>query len=205
SKATVFTLPNVDSPSDAVFYSFFTSQSHSPQLENEDLKQIDADYLGEMDLKWHMAMLTIRARRFLQKTERNLELHSDETDDTMPQSPVYDRYKSSEGYHAVPPPNTRTFIPLKPNLVFNDAPNVSETVTSVVNVESSSNMAGYKMEHFRGMTYDKESFKKLKAVEVSGSESTQENPTSDPNEISEEDVQNMLEIVPVFEFNVEAL
>nr|GFD44412.1 hypothetical protein [Tanacetum cinerariifolium] len=62
------------------------------------------------------------------------------------------------------------------------------------------NMAGYKMEHFKGMTYDK-----LKAVEVSGSESTQDTPTIDPKEMSEEDVKNMLEIVPVTEFKVEAL
>nr|GEV35274.1 hypothetical protein [Tanacetum cinerariifolium] len=50
-----------------------------------------------------------------------------------------------------------------------------------------------------------ESFKKLKAVDVSGSDSTQETPTNDPKEMSEEDVQNMLEIVPVSEFKVEAL
>nr|GEV67584.1 hypothetical protein [Tanacetum cinerariifolium] len=43
-----------------------------PQLDNEDLKQIDADDLEEMDLKWQMAMLTKRARKFLQKTRRNL-------------------------------------------------------------------------------------------------------------------------------------
>nr|GEX43906.1 ribonuclease H-like domain-containing protein [Tanacetum cinerariifolium] len=71
-QALVSTLPNVDSLSDAVIYSFFASQSNSPQLENEDLKQIDADYLEEMDLKWQMAMLIMRARRFLQKTRRNL-------------------------------------------------------------------------------------------------------------------------------------
>nr|GEZ71176.1 hypothetical protein [Tanacetum cinerariifolium] len=57
------------------------------------------------------------------------------------------------------------------------------------------NMTGYKMEHFRDMTYDKESFKKLKAVKVSGSNSTQETPSNDPKEMSKEDVQNMLEIV----------
>nr|GEX40453.1 hypothetical protein [Tanacetum cinerariifolium] len=34
-----------------------------PQLDNEDLKQIDVDDLKEMDLKWQMAMLTMRARR----------------------------------------------------------------------------------------------------------------------------------------------
>nr|GEU88921.1 hypothetical protein [Tanacetum cinerariifolium] len=67
------------------------------------------------------------------------------------------------------------------------------------------NMVGYKIEHFRGMTYDKESFKKLKVVKVSGSHSTQDSPTHDPKEISEEDVKNMLEIVLLSEFKVEAL
>nr|GFB71087.1 hypothetical protein [Tanacetum cinerariifolium] len=41
-------------------------------MDNEDLKQIDADDLEEMDLKWQIAMLTMRARKFLQKTGRNL-------------------------------------------------------------------------------------------------------------------------------------
>nr|GFA43505.1 hypothetical protein [Tanacetum cinerariifolium] len=53
------TLPNVDSLSNDVIYSFFASQSSSSQLDNEDLKQIDADDLKEMDLKWQMAMLTM--------------------------------------------------------------------------------------------------------------------------------------------------
>nr|GEZ46886.1 hypothetical protein [Tanacetum cinerariifolium] len=36
------------------------------------MKQIDVDDLEEMDLRWQMAMLTMRARRFLQKTGINL-------------------------------------------------------------------------------------------------------------------------------------
>nr|GEW17451.1 hypothetical protein [Tanacetum cinerariifolium] len=64
--------PNIDSLSNAVIFSFFSSQSTSPQLDDEDLKQIDVDDLEEIDLRWQMAMLTIRARRFLQKTGRNL-------------------------------------------------------------------------------------------------------------------------------------
>nr|GEU76537.1 putative ribonuclease H-like domain-containing protein [Tanacetum cinerariifolium] len=56
-------LPNVDSLSNAVIYSFFASQSTSPQFDNEDLKQIDVDDLKEMDLRWQMVMLTMRARR----------------------------------------------------------------------------------------------------------------------------------------------
>nr|GEY92835.1 putative ribonuclease H-like domain-containing protein [Tanacetum cinerariifolium] len=63
TKVHVSDLPSVDNLSDVVFYSFFTSQSNSLQLDNDDLKQIDADDLEEMDLKWQMAMLTMRARR----------------------------------------------------------------------------------------------------------------------------------------------
>nr|GEV61580.1 DNA-directed DNA polymerase [Tanacetum cinerariifolium] len=72
TKFSASTLPNVDFLSNAVIYSFFASQSSSPQLDNEDLKQIDADDLEEMELKWQMAMLTMRARKFLQKTDINL-------------------------------------------------------------------------------------------------------------------------------------
>nr|GEW54168.1 reverse transcriptase domain-containing protein [Tanacetum cinerariifolium] len=71
AKVLVSALPNVDTLSDAVIYSFFASQSNSPHLDNDDLNQINADDLKEMDLKWQMAMLTMRARRFLQKTGRN--------------------------------------------------------------------------------------------------------------------------------------
>nr|GEY25137.1 hypothetical protein [Tanacetum cinerariifolium] len=63
AKLNAATLLNVDSLSNAVIYSFIASQSSSPQLDNEDLKQIDVDDLKEMDLKWQMAMLTMRARR----------------------------------------------------------------------------------------------------------------------------------------------
>nr|GEW43572.1 hypothetical protein [Tanacetum cinerariifolium] len=63
AKIPVSVLLNVDTLSNVVIYSFFVSQSTSPQLDNDDLKQIDADDLEEMDLKWQMAMLTVRARK----------------------------------------------------------------------------------------------------------------------------------------------
>ncbi|GJU81086.1 hypothetical protein Tco_0371652 [Tanacetum coccineum] len=50
----------------------YAIQSNSAQLDNEDLKQIDLDDLEEMDIKWQMIMLTMRVRRFLKKTGRNL-------------------------------------------------------------------------------------------------------------------------------------
>nr|GFC47201.1 hypothetical protein [Tanacetum cinerariifolium] len=51
TKLSASTLPNVDSLSNVVIYSFFASQSSSPQLDNEDLKQTDVDDLEEIDLK----------------------------------------------------------------------------------------------------------------------------------------------------------
>ncbi|GJZ98262.1 hypothetical protein Tco_0670715 [Tanacetum coccineum] len=54
---------NVDNLSDAVICAFFSSQPNNPQLVNEDLQQLHPDDLEEMDLRWQMAMLTMRARR----------------------------------------------------------------------------------------------------------------------------------------------
>ncbi|GJW29835.1 ribonuclease H-like domain-containing protein [Tanacetum coccineum] len=70
---------NTDSMSDDVIYSFFANQSNSPQLNDKDLQQIDADDLEEMDLKWQMAMLTMRARRFLNKTGKKISSNGSET------------------------------------------------------------------------------------------------------------------------------
>ncbi|GJV16609.1 putative ribonuclease H-like domain-containing protein [Tanacetum coccineum] len=65
--------------SDAMIYSFFANQSNSPQLNNEDIQQIDADDLEGMDLKWQMAMLTMRGKRFLNKTGRKINANGSET------------------------------------------------------------------------------------------------------------------------------
>nr|GEU58427.1 hypothetical protein [Tanacetum cinerariifolium] len=285
-KVLVSALTNVDTLSSAIIYSFFASQSNSPQLDNDDLKQIDADDLKEMDLKWQMTIydwsfqaeeeptnytlmaftyssssssdnevdscskactkayatlqsyydkltndltksqfdvisyktglesvkarilvyqqnetvfeeditllkldvqlrdnaLVVLRQKFkkaeqerddlklklekFQTSSKNLiqllasqtndktrlgydnhvfassmfdcdEIISSEFDVSMPASPIYDRYQSGEGYHAVPLPYTRTFMPPKPDLVFHDAPNVNETIHTAFNVELS--------------------------------------------------------------------
>ncbi|GJU09774.1 hypothetical protein Tco_1132170 [Tanacetum coccineum] len=233
---------NTDSMGDDVIYSFFANQSNSPQLDNEDLQQIDVDDLEEMDLKWQMAMLTMRARRFLNKTRRKINSRYDgvyqakegpknyalmaytsqvlqddykknevvfkedikilkldvklrdneltelrkkvekvkkERDDlklTLEKienssknisklleiqvsdkfktgvgydsqvvdsqvfdSQVNDKHKTGEGYHAIPPPYTRNFMPPKPNLVLVDKEEYvfSESITSVPVVTAS--------------------------------------------------------------------
>ncbi|GJT14788.1 hypothetical protein Tco_0873494 [Tanacetum coccineum] len=41
---------------------------------SEDLEQLHPDDLEEMDLQWEMAMLTIRARRFIKRTGKKLDI-----------------------------------------------------------------------------------------------------------------------------------
>nr|GEX37959.1 hypothetical protein [Tanacetum cinerariifolium] len=174
-KLPVSSLPNVNSLSNA----------------------IDVDDLGEMDLIWQMAMLTMQARRFLQKTDRNLgangptsmgfdmskvkcynchrkghfarecrspkdqeELvllsHREGQFQLIPLPRMLwslnvlvhevmtgvikqrrSLFQPSGGYHAVPPPYTGTFMPPKPDLVFNTVPTVVETNHIAFNVQLS--------------------------------------------------------------------
>ncbi|GKA91435.1 ribonuclease H-like domain-containing protein [Tanacetum coccineum] len=58
---------------DEVVCSFFAQQTSSSPLDNEDLQQIDQDDLEELDIRWQVAMLTVRVQRFIQKTGRNLD------------------------------------------------------------------------------------------------------------------------------------
>ncbi|GJW85335.1 ribonuclease H-like domain-containing protein [Tanacetum coccineum] len=64
-----------DNLSDAMICAFLASQPNSPQLTREDIEQIDPDDLEEMDLQWEMAMVAIRARRFIQRTGRKLDVN----------------------------------------------------------------------------------------------------------------------------------
>nr|GEW91297.1 ribonuclease H-like domain-containing protein [Tanacetum cinerariifolium] len=70
--------PSASSYADDVMFSFFASQSNTPQLDNEDLEQIDTDDLEEMDLKWQVDMITIRVKKFMTKTRRNLNFNGKE-------------------------------------------------------------------------------------------------------------------------------
>nr|GEU99688.1 hypothetical protein [Tanacetum cinerariifolium] len=121
------------------------------KLHTSPLPNIDVDDLEEIDLRWQMAMLTMRARRkghfarecrspkdprrpdtvepqrrtiFVEPLTSNaLVSQCDESDcESWPPSNLYDRFQPSGGYHVVPPPYTRTFMPAKPDLVFNIAP-----------------------------------------------------------------------------------
>ncbi|GJX53971.1 putative ribonuclease H-like domain-containing protein [Tanacetum coccineum] len=55
-----------------LMFSFFTDQSSGPQLDDEDLEQLDQDNLEEMDIKWQVAMLSVRVKHFYKKSGRKL-------------------------------------------------------------------------------------------------------------------------------------
>nr|GEU29731.1 hypothetical protein [Tanacetum cinerariifolium] len=110
----------------------------------DNLKQIHPDDMEEMDLRWKIAMLTMRAIRFLERTGRKLTVNGNETisfdksnvSDQAEEGPNYalmaflslnsdskivDNCKKGLGYknyNAVPPPYIGNFMPLTPDLSF---------------------------------------------------------------------------------------
>nr|GFD13759.1 hypothetical protein [Tanacetum cinerariifolium] len=55
---------------DEVIHSFFKNQSSAPQLDYDDLEQINDDDMEKMDLKWQVAM---RIKKFYKRTGRKLQ------------------------------------------------------------------------------------------------------------------------------------
>ncbi|GJX57757.1 ribonuclease H-like domain-containing protein [Tanacetum coccineum] len=59
-------------------YSLLANQSSCPQLDHEDLEQIDEYDLEEMDLKWQVAMISMKIKKFYKKTDRKLQFDAKE-------------------------------------------------------------------------------------------------------------------------------
>nr|GEZ02979.1 hypothetical protein [Tanacetum cinerariifolium] len=65
--------------SDAIVYAFLANQPNGSQLMHEDLKQIHEYDLEEIDLKWQLALLSMRAKRFFQKTGKKITINGSDT------------------------------------------------------------------------------------------------------------------------------
>ncbi|GJU77471.1 hypothetical protein Tco_1274541 [Tanacetum coccineum] len=65
--------------SDDTVYAFLVSQPNGSQLVYKDLEQIHEDDIEEMDLKWQLALLSMRTRRFFQKTGRKITINGSDT------------------------------------------------------------------------------------------------------------------------------
>ncbi|GJY37013.1 putative ribonuclease H-like domain-containing protein [Tanacetum coccineum] len=65
--------------SDATLYAFLSTQPKGSQLVHKDLEQLHDDDLEEIDLKWNMALLSMRARKFYQRTRRKIIIDGSNT------------------------------------------------------------------------------------------------------------------------------
>ncbi|GKE40502.1 hypothetical protein Tco_1463907 [Tanacetum coccineum] len=72
------------------------STPNSPQLDDKDLEQIDHDDLEEMDLKWQVAMLSMRVKKFYKKTGKKLIFNGKEPSTKKSRKQGDARYKSRE-------------------------------------------------------------------------------------------------------------
>nr|GEX65601.1 hypothetical protein [Tanacetum cinerariifolium] len=146
AKIHVSALPNVITLSNVVIYSFFASQSSSPQLENDDLKQIDADDLEEMDLKWKIAMSPkdIRRNGAAEPQRRNVPVETSTSNALVSQCDgvgshdwSFQADEEPTNYAFIAFTSSRTFMPPKPDLGFHNAPNDVKTAHVAFYVELS--------------------------------------------------------------------
>nr|GEX69655.1 hypothetical protein [Tanacetum cinerariifolium] len=64
---------------DKVIHSFFANQSSAPQLDCDDLEHINDNDLEEMDLKWQVAMIFTRIKKFHKRRGRKLQFDTRDT------------------------------------------------------------------------------------------------------------------------------
>ncbi|GJT80002.1 putative ribonuclease H-like domain-containing protein [Tanacetum coccineum] len=65
--------------SDATVYAYLATQPNGSQVVHEDLEQIHEDDLDEMDLKWQLTLLSLKARKFYQRTGKKIVINRRDT------------------------------------------------------------------------------------------------------------------------------
>nr|GFB50915.1 hypothetical protein [Tanacetum cinerariifolium] len=65
---------NVATISQDTASAFIASQSNGSQIKFEDINQIDEDDIEEMDIKWNMALLSMRADKFWKRTGKKISI-----------------------------------------------------------------------------------------------------------------------------------
>ncbi|GJT27677.1 putative ribonuclease H-like domain-containing protein [Tanacetum coccineum] len=77
--STDSTLDSTANLSDATVYAFLANQPNGSQLVYEDLEQIHEDDLEEIDLKWQLALLSMRAKKYYQRTGKKITINGSDT------------------------------------------------------------------------------------------------------------------------------
>ncbi|GJT78109.1 putative ribonuclease H-like domain-containing protein [Tanacetum coccineum] len=79
SLSTASSTDNTARLSDVIIYAFLANQPNGSQVIHEDLEQIHEDDLEEMDLKWQLALLSMKARKYYQRTGKNIIINGSDT------------------------------------------------------------------------------------------------------------------------------
>ncbi|GKE29135.1 ribonuclease H-like domain-containing protein [Tanacetum coccineum] len=77
--STASTQVSIANLSDATVYAFLANQPNGSQLVHEDLEKIHKVDLEQMDLKWQLALLSMRTRRVFQKTSGKITINGSDT------------------------------------------------------------------------------------------------------------------------------
>ncbi|GKA76260.1 hypothetical protein Tco_0782721 [Tanacetum coccineum] len=126
----------VENLSDAVIYSFFASQPSIPQLDNEDLQQINPDDLEEIDLRRTVPVEETTSNALVSQCDGfgydwsnqaeegptnflSMLISLNKFNSSTNYKTIMDKKcRIGLGYNVVPPPYTRNFMPLKSDLVY---------------------------------------------------------------------------------------
>ncbi|GJW25146.1 putative ribonuclease H-like domain-containing protein [Tanacetum coccineum] len=77
--STANTNDSTASLSDVTIYAFLANQLNGSQVVHENLEQIHEDDLEEMDLKWKLALLSLKERKFYQRTGKKIIINRSDT------------------------------------------------------------------------------------------------------------------------------
>nr|GFD21882.1 hypothetical protein [Tanacetum cinerariifolium] len=116
---------------------FETSSKNLTKLINSQISTIDKTVLG-YDGQMNESYLNDINVNESEVLNNVVDSHESNGNDHQ----VNDRFKKGEGYHAVSPPTTRNYMPLRADLFFAGLDNfvfkfkVSETITSVPKIET---------------------------------------------------------------------
>nr|GEY05588.1 hypothetical protein [Tanacetum cinerariifolium] len=97
---------NVATISQDTASAFIASQSNGSQIKFEDINQIDEDDMEEMDIKWNMALLSMRADKFWKRTRKKISIQGSDV----------------AGYNAVPHPTADLYLSPKKDLSWTGLP-----------------------------------------------------------------------------------
>ncbi|GKA81381.1 ribonuclease H-like domain-containing protein [Tanacetum coccineum] len=79
SVSTAGTTNSTANLSDGTIYAFMANHLNGSHLVHKDLEQIHEDDLEEIDLKWQLALLSIRAKRYYQRTGKKIAINGSDT------------------------------------------------------------------------------------------------------------------------------